>query len=116
MRVADIGINGRVLSEIQPQTFENIPSLWPTSFPVPRIDGHKYDRGHVVVVSGALAAIALVFAGYVDSILHLNENSKLVTSLSVIIILSTINVLGVKIGNAFASIIPVIKIKRVDIP
>jgi hydroxyethylthiazole kinase-like uncharacterized protein yjeF len=55
VRVADIGIDANVLLEIQPQTFENIPSFWRSSFPVPRIDGHKYDRGHTVVVSGGLA-------------------------------------------------------------
>jgi len=56
VRVADIGIDAKVLAEIQPKTFENIPSLWRQSFPVPQIDGHKYDRGHAVVVSGGLAA------------------------------------------------------------
>jgi hydroxyethylthiazole kinase-like uncharacterized protein yjeF len=56
VRVAEIGINEKVLSEIQPKTFENVPSLWRQSFPVPQIDGHKYDRGHVVAVSGGLAA------------------------------------------------------------
>ena len=56
VRVADIGIDGKVLAEIQPDTFENIPSFWRRSFPVPQIDGHKYDRGHAVVVSGGLAA------------------------------------------------------------
>jgi ADP-dependent NAD(P)H-hydrate dehydratase / NAD(P)H-hydrate epimerase len=56
VRVADIGIDANVLAQIQPQTFENIPSLWRQSFPVPRIDGHKYDRGHAVIVSGGLAA------------------------------------------------------------
>jgi ADP-dependent NAD(P)H-hydrate dehydratase / NAD(P)H-hydrate epimerase len=56
VRVADIGIDANVLAEIQPQTFENLPWFWRRSFPVPRIDGHKYDRGHVVVVSGGLAA------------------------------------------------------------
>src|SRR6185437_6654797 len=50
VRVADIGIDKKVLSEIQPKTFENIPSLWRQSFPVPQIAGHKYDRGHVVGV------------------------------------------------------------------
>jgi hydroxyethylthiazole kinase-like uncharacterized protein yjeF len=56
VRVADIGIDARVLAEIGPKTFENIPSLWQSSFPVPEIDGHKYSRGHVAVVSGGLAA------------------------------------------------------------
>jgi hydroxyethylthiazole kinase-like uncharacterized protein yjeF len=56
VRVADIGIDDNVLAEIRPQIFENIPSFWRQSFPVPRIDGHKYDRGHAVIVSGDLAA------------------------------------------------------------
>jgi hydroxyethylthiazole kinase-like uncharacterized protein yjeF len=56
VRVADIGINPNVLGEIQPQTFENIPAFWRQSFPVPRVDGHKYSRGHAVVVSGDMAS------------------------------------------------------------
>jgi ADP-dependent NAD(P)H-hydrate dehydratase / NAD(P)H-hydrate epimerase len=56
VRVADIGIDPHVLEEIKPQTFENIPQLWRQSFPVPRIDGHKYARGHTIVVSGDIAA------------------------------------------------------------
>ena len=50
--VADIGIPSSVLARIAPRTFENVPSLWRTHFPVPRHAGHKYDRGHAVVVSG----------------------------------------------------------------
>jgi hydroxyethylthiazole kinase-like uncharacterized protein yjeF len=56
VRVADIGINPRVIEEIRPQTFENVPQAWRDSFPVPRIDGHKYARGHAIVVSGDIAA------------------------------------------------------------
>src|SRR5712672_334321 len=56
VRVADIGIDARVLGEIHPQTFENIPLVWRGSFPVPRADGHKYSRGHTVIVSGDIAA------------------------------------------------------------
>jgi ADP-dependent NAD(P)H-hydrate dehydratase / NAD(P)H-hydrate epimerase len=54
--LADIGIEAGVLDEIRPQTFENIPELWRDAFPVPKIDGHKYARGHAVVVSGDMAA------------------------------------------------------------
>jgi ADP-dependent NAD(P)H-hydrate dehydratase / NAD(P)H-hydrate epimerase len=50
--VADIGIPESVLARIAPRTFENVPGLWRALFPVPRHDGHKYDRGHAVVVSG----------------------------------------------------------------
>jgi hydroxyethylthiazole kinase-like uncharacterized protein yjeF len=56
VRVADIGIDAQVLHQIVPQTFENVPQLWHDNFPVPRVDGHKYGRGHTVVVSGDLAA------------------------------------------------------------
>jgi hydroxyethylthiazole kinase-like uncharacterized protein yjeF len=56
VRVADIGIDPQVLEEIKPQTFENIPQVWRKSFPVPKIDGHKYARGHAIVVSGDMAA------------------------------------------------------------
>jgi hydroxyethylthiazole kinase-like uncharacterized protein yjeF len=56
VRVADIGIDSHVLEEIKPQTFENIPQVWRKSFPVPKIDGHKYARGHTIVVSGDMAA------------------------------------------------------------
>jgi hydroxyethylthiazole kinase-like uncharacterized protein yjeF len=50
--VADIGIPDSVLAQIAPQTSENTPALWRAHFPLPREAGHKYDRGHAVVVSG----------------------------------------------------------------
>ena len=50
--VADIGIPAGVLDRIGPKTFANSPALWMKQFPVPQIDGHKYSRGHAVVVSG----------------------------------------------------------------
>ncbi|HET7885364.1 MAG TPA: NAD(P)H-hydrate dehydratase [Bradyrhizobium sp.] len=56
VRVADIGIDAAVLTEIAPKTFENDPSSWRDAYPIPTIEGHKYDRGHVVVVSGGVAA------------------------------------------------------------
>src|SRR3954465_7958145 len=56
VRVADIGIDAAVLDEIRPQTSENVPEAWQHSFPVPRVDGHKYARGHAVAVSGDLTS------------------------------------------------------------
>jgi len=56
VHVADIGIEADVLGEIAPRTFENIPEQWEDLFPSPQIDGHKYARGHTVVVSGDQAA------------------------------------------------------------
>jgi hydroxyethylthiazole kinase-like uncharacterized protein yjeF len=50
--VADIGIPDAVLVQVVPQSFENRPALWSDHFPLPRLDGHKYERGHAGVVSG----------------------------------------------------------------
>jgi hydroxyethylthiazole kinase-like uncharacterized protein yjeF len=50
--IADIGIPDSVLAQMAPQTFENIPALWRLHFPTPQNAGHKYDRGHAVIVSG----------------------------------------------------------------
>jgi hydroxyethylthiazole kinase-like uncharacterized protein yjeF len=52
--VAAIGIADSVLGRIAPRTFENRPELWRATFPLPRPEGHKYQRGHAVVVSGPL--------------------------------------------------------------
>ncbi|MEI9993265.1 MAG: NAD(P)H-hydrate dehydratase [Rhizomicrobium sp.] len=48
--VADIGIPEAALDAIKPKLSENGPSLW--SYPWPKTEGHKYARGHCVVVSG----------------------------------------------------------------
>jgi hydroxyethylthiazole kinase-like uncharacterized protein yjeF len=69
--IADIGINPDVLARIRPQTFLNGPALWGGELPRPRLEGHKYARGHAVVVSGGavttgaarLAAWAALRAG-----------------------------------------------------
>jgi ADP-dependent NAD(P)H-hydrate dehydratase / NAD(P)H-hydrate epimerase len=53
--VADIGIPESVLETIKPATFANDPALWGGAFPLPRVEGHKYSRGHTVVVSGGLS-------------------------------------------------------------
>lgn len=50
--VADIGIPASVLADIGPRTIENGPGAWRAQFPRLAIDGHKYSRGHAVVVSG----------------------------------------------------------------
>jgi NAD(P)H-hydrate epimerase len=68
--VADIGIPAEVLAGIKPRCHANGPVLWRDRFPWPRLDGHKYDRGHAVVVGGTaitgaarLAARAALRAG-----------------------------------------------------
>ena len=56
VHLVDIGIPQHVLDQIGPMACENEPQLWRNALPVPRIDGHKYARGHTVVVSGGPAA------------------------------------------------------------
>ena len=50
--VADIGIPEHALGMIRAKLFENGPWLWGAEFPWPKAEGHKYARGHLVVVSG----------------------------------------------------------------
>ncbi len=52
--VADIGIPEAALGAIKPKLFENGPALW--TYPWPRLDAHKYARGHCIVVSGPAQA------------------------------------------------------------
>jgi hydroxyethylthiazole kinase-like uncharacterized protein yjeF len=54
IHVADIGISESVLEKIRPNVFANGPERWGDVFPQPNPESHKYTRGHVVVVSGAL--------------------------------------------------------------
>jgi NAD(P)H-hydrate epimerase len=49
--LADIGIPAHAAAT---QLHENAPALW--AYPWPRADGHKYSRGHCVVVSGGPTA------------------------------------------------------------
>jgi hydroxyethylthiazole kinase-like uncharacterized protein yjeF len=50
--VADIGIPDAAIEAIKPQLVENGPDQWLADFPWPRLEAHKYARGHCVVVSG----------------------------------------------------------------
>lgn len=52
--VADIGIPASVLAEVEPPVAENGPARWLDAFPFPTTGGHKYRRGHLVVVGGAV--------------------------------------------------------------
>ncbi|HEX6980494.1 MAG TPA: NAD(P)H-hydrate dehydratase [Alphaproteobacteria bacterium] len=61
--VADIGILDVVLDAIDPKCHANDPILWLDAYPWPRPDGHKYSRGHAVVVGGAHTTGAARLAG-----------------------------------------------------
>lgn len=49
---ADIGIPADALDILRPAQVVNTPALWRAALPGPRPEGHKYDRGHVFVLSG----------------------------------------------------------------
>jgi hydroxyethylthiazole kinase-like uncharacterized protein yjeF len=52
IELSDIGIPDTVLDPIAPATFANLPSLW--RLPALTAESHKYTRGHVTVVGGAI--------------------------------------------------------------
>jgi len=52
--VADIGIPDSVLAQIRPTLFRNTPTLWLDSFPWPRLEHHKYRRGHLLIAGGEI--------------------------------------------------------------
>lgn len=54
--VADIGIPQTVLDGLGQLARENGPALWHDELPSVAVGGHKYHRGHAVVMSGPLAA------------------------------------------------------------
>jgi len=56
VRVADIGIPDAVLAELGITAHVNGLSLWRDHYPWPVADGHKYGRGHALVVSGPALA------------------------------------------------------------
>ena len=54
--VIDIGHADDVLETLARRCFENGPGLWRARLPRPRLDQHKYHRGHAVVISGGVAS------------------------------------------------------------
>lgn len=50
--LGQIGIPDAALDEIKPALRENGPDLWADMFPRPDPEGHKYARGHALIVSG----------------------------------------------------------------
>jgi ADP-dependent NAD(P)H-hydrate dehydratase / NAD(P)H-hydrate epimerase len=50
--VADIGIPNVVLETIKPSVRENSPEIWRQRYPMPDNQGHKYTRGHALIVGG----------------------------------------------------------------
>jgi ADP-dependent NAD(P)H-hydrate dehydratase / NAD(P)H-hydrate epimerase len=66
VQLAQIGIPDSVLDRIGARAFHNRPALWLPALKLPEPGGHKYDRGHALVVSGpatATGAARLAAAG-----------------------------------------------------
>lgn len=65
VELVDIGTPPEVLDRIRPATFINDPALWAGQWPWPEARGHKYSRGHALVISGPLKSTgAAVLAAY----------------------------------------------------
>ncbi len=58
--LADIGLPPSVIDTIRPQTFRNTPALW--TLPQPGAASHKYARGHLTVLGGAMTGAARMAA------------------------------------------------------
>lgn len=55
LHLVDIGLPRHVLNAVRPAATLNTPSAWLRALGAPSLDGHKYTRGHALVVSGPLA-------------------------------------------------------------
>ena len=52
--VRQIGIEADVLGQVAPTAFENTPSLWLSALPQHQLGGNKFNRGHALVMGGAV--------------------------------------------------------------
>jgi hydroxyethylthiazole kinase-like uncharacterized protein yjeF len=55
VEIANIGIPDETVAALGSNTVENRPQCWLDSYPWRHITGHKYSRGHAVVVGGGIA-------------------------------------------------------------
>jgi len=58
----------------------------------------------VVINTGSLAALSLVFTSYLSSFIPLSDNAQVIIAIVTIAVLTAMNIFGVKFGNLFASI------------
>ncbi|MBV9567534.1 MAG: NAD(P)H-hydrate dehydratase [Hyphomicrobiales bacterium] len=54
VHVEDIGISADAVAALNIASFVNAPALWIKALPSPAIDGHKYDRGHTLILAGGI--------------------------------------------------------------
>lgn len=55
VEVAEIGVTSELVRRAGTRTVANGPEVWLRQLPGPGATGHKYDRGHAVVLSGSVA-------------------------------------------------------------
>lgn len=53
---AHIGIRPAALESLAVNVFVNEPALWRAHLPTPQVEGHKYSRGHALIVSGGASS------------------------------------------------------------
>ena len=58
----------------------------------------------LVINTGSLAALSLIFTNYLATFIPLSENAQLIVAVITIILLTIMNIFGVKFGSLFASI------------
>ncbi len=58
----------------------------------------------LVINTGSLAALSLVFTSYLSSFFPISENEQVLVAVITISLLTILNILGVKFGNLYASI------------
>lgn len=75
--LAEIGLPASVLDTVRPQTFANGPALW--HVPTLTASGHKYSRGHVTVLGGAMTGAARMAA---DASRHAGAGMVTIAALS----------------------------------
>jgi basic amino acid/polyamine antiporter, APA family len=64
----------------------------------------------IVINTGSLAALSLVFTSYLSSFFVISENTQLLIAIIAIALLTLMNVFGVKLGSIFASIFTTAKL------
>lgn len=57
IEVADIGVGDAIIDAVAPPLFANGPDLWRATFPRLEASGHKYRRGHLLVVAGGIEGV-----------------------------------------------------------
>lgn len=64
----------------------------------------------LIIATGALASLALAFAGYVSAFMPMSANAQRIFAASTILLLSVINILGVKPGTRTTTLLTIAKV------